>query len=236
MFIRSPENLYYPDKLIKINQSEHARAAAELGNHWGNSQFQRPEHFDSFIQALGYHHMGAFGLDDNINLVGLSCQELAHLFEKENNPPIEDIIAQTHIQLHNSRIISACVQMYPDSTELQQVFGNLWETIYTNIDSLGIDEQYFRNVDTIIQFLDKMSFDLCGGKTDQRTYYISSDPLGNTTQQVDYSIETSGRRSVINVSPWPFNRSTIPQIVRGIQATSVTNYSNVIFPYVVQQQ
>ena len=45
-------------ELLLIGQTDHSRLVGQLAAHWGNSEFTRPEPYDSVVRAAAYHDYG----------------------------------------------------------------------------------------------------------------------------------------------------------------------------------
>jgi hypothetical protein len=45
-------------ELLLIGQTDHSRLVGQIAAHWGNSEFTRPEPYDSVVRAAAYHDYG----------------------------------------------------------------------------------------------------------------------------------------------------------------------------------
>ena len=58
---------------VVIPQSEHSRMTGMLAYHWGNDDFDKPPHFDSFVLGASLHDRG-YGEYDNDPIGGVPAE------------------------------------------------------------------------------------------------------------------------------------------------------------------
>lgn len=61
MFVRKQSN----GELILIGQTDHSRFVGQLGAHWGNKEFARPEPYESVARAATFHDFGWLRYETN---------------------------------------------------------------------------------------------------------------------------------------------------------------------------
>ncbi|WP_445491345.1 DUF3891 family protein [Niallia sp. 03133] len=65
--------------LYIVNQYDHSIQAGEVARHWGNEQFDSPEHFDSFCLAVEKHDIGWIDSDAKVLFNPDTCQPVPFL-------------------------------------------------------------------------------------------------------------------------------------------------------------
>jgi hypothetical protein len=217
MIVRFEEN-----RLLLINQADHARAAGQFAACWGNDTFARPEPFASVCTAAARHDDGWIAWDAEPQLnpdTRLPCQ-FAHL-------PVD-----THFDLYERlKLAAACEprinETGRDPREALHEYINYLRarqnTLHDELADAGLPprvlaEAHVHANSRLIQFYDTLSLYLCTAPTAAECT-LGPVPLNYDGDETTIALRPLNDKAV-GLSPYPF----CDEVVRvSIPAAAVPN-------------
>ncbi len=190
-------------------QSEHSRLTGMLAYHWGNEEFDKPPHFDSFVLGVTLHDRG-YGEYDDDPIGGVPIERWIALqkrgVERSYSDPVADIVAVRHIR----RLLG-----YDGTPERRALMTTADRRIESRLRETDITRDDVEWMDRITNLLDSITFDFGFETPAQSTRPICPRYGSDETISVSYALETGG---IVTVDPWPFRVDRIEGYVLGYEA------------------
>lgn len=195
---------------VVIPQSEHSRMTGTLAYHWGNNDFDKPRHFDSFVLGVSLHDRG-YGEYDNDPIGGVPAERWLAIqkrgVEHSYPDPIADIIAVRHIR----RLLS-----YGDTQERRALTAVADTRIADRLQETDVTHDDVEWMDRITNLLDSITFDFAFEVPTRSTRSICPRYRSEETVALDYVLESGG---IVTVDPWPFGVDRIEGYIHGYEAS-----------------
>jgi hypothetical protein len=186
----------FPSRTRELNypQFEHARQAAWLAGHWGNSIFPAPPiDKELLVRGVLLHDRG-YGWLDNDPLLQISDQRRAEIY-RSGLHGVEDPVVEQIVQLHLRRLMDGSTDPATQALLAQQ--------------PPIVDPTMWRWVDSVTNLCDRLSFEFCFEVPSDKSVLLTPGPDDSDAAQrgQPYTVEFRYGRTAggeLFCSPWPF--------------------------------
>ncbi len=208
---------------IIIPQSEHARLAAIIASHWGNSEFDKPPFdFNSFVEGVALHD-SAYGMIDKLELGNLATDKWIDVVEKGAQLKFDNPIVTIIVKLHIKRLI-----INDEFPRKKEVIETIDTDINSNLKLTNNTLDDFLWVDRITNLCDMAAFNFSFEREKKVKFRIR--PKINSTEEKTITVKNLDG-GVIKINPWPFS---IPEIKGWIYSYEGKEYPEKLVQSVVK--
>lgn len=199
MFVSKSRSVVYP-------QSEHARLAGTIAQHWGNQQFARPDlPYDEFCAGVALHDFG-YGVLDNHDILGMDAIERRSTFESLLHMNLDNPIVEIVAKMHVARLMNMA-----GLSDLEEQCRLVLKDL---IAGTGIAQSLFVAADTITRLCDSVAFDFCFEQSTTGNVAVWAEHGASKPIELCYEIDfrssdpfadMGSTMAHINLMPWPLS-------------------------------
>jgi len=193
---------------VVFTQAVHARFAASIAAAWGNERFALPPlDPDGFVRGVALHDRGYGELDtDGIGEVSeerwVDIQRRS--FQPRRGDPVADLVAGLHVH----RLVSTPRgPVRAAAPEMEAILPELYA-------AAGVDEAVARAADSITDFCDRVSFDVCLEEPSNWTWPVLP-AVDAAPVEVALSFDGFG---LVTLAPWPLGVAQLRCVLVGYEA------------------